>query len=60
MNDPVRWTPAHVAELEQAFPEEFNSSDTSVLLQNSGRRHVVDYVRSRCKHQQKKVQDNAK
>ena len=53
--NPVKWTQAHLVELEKNFPELLDSSNTNELILSTGKRTVVDYVRNRILHQEKRL-----
>lgn len=52
---PVKWTKAHLEELEKNFPELLDISNTNELVLNTGKRTVVQYVRNRLLHQEKRL-----
>lgn len=52
---PVKWTKAHLEELEKNFPELLDTSNTNELVLNTGKRTVVQYVRNRLLHQEKRL-----
>ncbi len=54
---PVKWTQAHLDDLENNFPELLDEHEPNKLLLNSGKRSVVDYVRNRLRIQQSKLDD---
>lgn len=51
----VRWTQAHLDELENNFPEYVDVNNTNELLSNVGKRTVVLYVKHRLLNQQTKA-----
>lgn len=51
----VRWTQAHLDELESNFPEYVDVNNTNELLSNVGKRTVVLYVKHRLLNQQTKA-----
>lgn len=56
---PVKWTQAHLDDLENNFPELLDEHEPNKLLLNSGKRSVVDYVRNRLRIQQSKLDDRS-
>ena len=54
---PVKWTQAHLDDLENNFPELLDEHEPNQLILNSGKRVVVSYVRSRLRIQQSRLDD---
>jgi hypothetical protein len=52
---PVKWTQAHLDDLENNFPELLDEHEPNKLILNSGKRVVVSYVRNRLRIQQSKL-----
>lgn len=51
----IRWTEHHLAELESNFPEVNDTTCTNTLLQNTGKRQVVMFVKHKLKQQETRV-----
>lgn len=51
----VKWSQAHLQELEKNFPELLDTSNTNELILNTGKRTVVNYVKNKILHQEKKL-----
>lgn len=56
---PVKWTQAHLDDLENNFPELLDEPEPNKLILNSGKRYVVNYVRNRIKVQQSRLDDRS-
>ena len=52
---PVKWTQAHLDDLENNFPELLDEHEPNKLILNSGKRSVVNYVSNRLRVQQSKL-----
>ena len=55
----VKWTQAHLDELENNFPELLDEHEPNKLILNSGKRTVVNYVSNRIKLQQSRLNDRS-
>lgn len=55
----VKWTQAHLDELENNFPELLDEHEPNKLILNSGKRTVVSYVSNRIKLQQSRLNDRS-
>lgn len=41
------WTPAHLEEINRVFPEVLTYKDTNELIENIGKRKVVQYIKDK-------------
>lgn len=51
----VKWTAQHLEELEKVFPEITDTVCTNTLIQNAGKRKVVNYVKYLIKQQETRL-----
>jgi hypothetical protein len=51
----VKWTQAHLDDLDNQFPEMVGDDSPNTLLVNSGKRCVVQYVKLKIKMQEKRL-----
>lgn len=53
-----KWTKQHLELLEQVFPEVTDTVCTNTLLQNTGKRTVVNYIKYLLKQQETRLDDS--